>query len=278
VATEQKSLELDATEDELWDRYRCILSGHCTVGAHDPSIRYTGGDPGSSTSRYRIDAEPDWRKFRDCRHRGRQARAVNDANVSAAMIEFLKYLIPPHNIDGAKVSFSGEHYNKFADGRVRHILDDPILRPEFSHDITEQQHGGRRIDADHRGLTQVGIAGQNDYTVCLDPTSLRPILSIEIDDEMTRFDAGYRFANRNHASDPFSSRGGRKLRLQPIASLTKGNVSGIDRNGQNIEYNFVGGRPTHVGTFDTFGDIFGLAELCDLHLFHCEPPRTRCIP
>ena len=95
-------------------------------------------------------------------------------------------MIAAYDADGVQISLSRKQCDQPADGRVRHVLDDPVLRPEVGHELAEQQHGGRRIDPDHRGLTQVGIAGQHDDTVGLDPTSLRPILSIEIDDEITR--------------------------------------------------------------------------------------------
>jgi hypothetical protein len=183
-------------------------------------------------------------------------------------------MIAAYDADGVQISLSRKQCDQPADGRVRHVLDDPVLRPEVGHELAEQQHGGRRIDPDHRGLKHVRAVRQHDDAIRLYPPPLCPILPIEMDDEISRLHAGHGFSNRNHPAGAFSSRRRRERGLQPVAPPTEGDIGGIDRKGNNIEYHFVRGRLADFGTFDAFGDIFGFAESCDLHLFQRKLPRA----
>ena len=162
-----------------------------------------------------------------------------------------------------------EHDQQPADGRVGDVLDHPFPFGD-RHDPGQQQERGRRIDAHHRRLLEVDVRGQWNGVVASHAAALRPVLALQIDDQIAGFHVADAVADGGHAADAFRARRRRQRRPQPITAAAEGHVGRVDRKGEHVEDHFI-----RAGS----ADILDLGAACDFpgrtvavyqHLLHAR--------
>ena len=98
-----------------------------------------------------------------------------------------------------------------------------------------------------------------DDVVRLHAPLLRPVLALEIDDEIAGRDVGDAGADRGDATDALGARRGGQRRLQTVRTPTERDVGRVDREREHVEDDFAGSRRANVGTVGTARDLVGRA-------------------
>ena len=158
-----------------------------------------------------------------------------------------------------------------ADRRIRDVLDDAIALLQ-SGMVFEQQHRRRRIDAQHRRLKQVCSGRDRDRILGADAAGLRPVLALQIDDEIAGFEVADAGSDRADPADALRAGGRGKVGREPVAAAAERQIGRVDRKRQHIEDDLARPGIAKIGRLDTMRDIFRRAVGGDFDLFHRLPP------
>ncbi len=102
---------------------------------------------------------------------------------------------------------------------------------------------------------------------------LRPVLALQVDDQVTRLDVLHGRADRGDTADALGARRRRQRRLQPVAAAAEPHVRRVDREGQHVEHDLVGGRFADIGHVGAARDVPRRSIAVDLAPASCRASR-----
>ena len=178
-----------------------------------------------------------------------QVGSVHEASVGAKQFEFGEQGLAADDVDGAPPTRTSEADHNSSDGGVRGVLQDPIARLQVD-EVGQQEQGGRRVDANHRGLPEVDAGRQRHHVLAPHPAPLRPVLPLQVDDQVARRDVRNALAGGEHPPDALRTGRGGQGRLERIGACAEQDVRRVDREGQHLEGDLPGARRAHIRRLD----------------------------
>ena len=114
-------------------------------------------------------------------------------------------------------------------------------------DVGQEQQRRRRIDAQHGGLAQVERGRHRDDVVGRHAPPLRPVLALQVDDEVARLHVRDAGADRGDAPDALGARRRGQRRLEAVRAAAERDVRRIDREEEDVEHDLARRRRADVG-------------------------------
>ena len=134
--------------------------------------------------------------------------------------------------------------------------------------VFEQQQRGRRVNAQHRCLHQVCSGRDRDRVGFANAARLRPILPLQVDDEIAGLETHDSRPDRAHPPDAFRAGGRRELGGKAVTAAAERQIGRIDRKGEHVEDDLSRTGLSNVRDLDNACDLFRRAIRANLDPFH----------